>query len=309
SLAAGAPAGATPSVGRRRPRTALRAGAAVALLAAGGAAAALLLDRGGDDRGATADGAADAAPPPADAAPALATPPPMWPRADQAGPAVDAVLALHPADSVGIVSVSLERLRASELVTEALESPGAARALEQLRLLDALCGFDILASVDTVTLGGPEPPPGVDQVSVDLTVRGRFSRDRFEGCLRELLPEGDQRADARRQGRITRVTADGTTVWLAWRDEHTGLAPTREDVDRAWLEARLRGEGGAREAEELVALIDQVDTGAALWAVAAPPRPGEALLPGTEPPRSVYASLRLTDRFAVHAGLRYDTAA
>src|SRR5690606_11276334 len=297
SLAAGAPAGATPSVGRRRPRTALRAGAAVALLAAGGAAAALLLDRGGDDRGATADGAADAAPPPADAAPALATPPPMWPRADQAGPAVDAVLALHPADSVGIVSVSLERLRASELVPEALASPGAARALAQLRLLD------------TVTLGGPEPPPGVDQVSVDLTVRGRFSRDRFEGCLRELLPEGDQRADARRQGRITRVTADGTTVWLAWRDEHTVLATTREDVDRAWLEARLRGEGGAREAEELVALIDQVDTGAALWAVAAPPRPGEALLPGTEPPRSVYASLRLTDRFAVHAGLRYDTAA
>jgi hypothetical protein len=96
---------------------------------------------------------------------------------------------------------------------------------------------------------------------------------------------------------------------MGWPDDHTVFITTRKGVDEQWMKARLRHADNVREVAPLVSLLDEVDTRAAVWMVAAPKNPGESILPGTEPPRAMYGSLLVASELRVHAGLRYDAPA
>jgi serine/threonine protein kinase len=276
--------------------------AALVILAAVAVILVVTLAPGGDEEPAPIAAATTVTP--AEKPVALVTRPPLWEHAAARADWLDSALALHPKDSIALVGISLPALRASKVVTAALEEEKEGAAGRYLAMFNAACGFDVLASIDGVVIGA-----GNDKdVQLDLTVRGRFSRAQVETCVGNLFAD-DGAGPVTRHGPLSRLVSDKRTIWMAWPDDHTVFLTTRTGVDEAWMKRRLGHAGSAREVEALTSLFAEVDTGAALWLVAAPPTPGESPLPGTKPPRALYGSILLTSELKVHAGLRYDAPA
>ena len=288
---------------RRRRRRALVLWAFLAALAVGAVIAIATLSSGGEEA-APAPPPAAAAPGPAPAPVTLVEPPPLWPHATGRADWLDAALDLHPKDSIALVGLSVPALRDSKVVSAALQDEKDGAAGRYLAMLDAACGFDVLASIDGVLVGAASD----EDVQLDVTVRGRFTRARAEACLSSLFADEDA-GPVTRKGALSKLVSDKQTVWLAWPDDHTVFITTRTGVGEAWMKDRLRHADTARQVPALTALLDEVDTGAALWIVAAPPEPGTSPLPGTRPPRALYGSIRLASELEVHAGLRYDAPA
>jgi hypothetical protein len=233
----------------------------------------------------------------------LVDPPPMWERS---APATDwnHALALHPKDSIALVGISVKTLRDSKVVTAALEDQKEGDIGRYLAIYDAACGFDVLGSIDRVLIGAANDR----DIQLDVSVTGRFTRTQVEACLGRIFADEDAGAVTRR-GAVSKLVSDKQTVWIGWPDDHTVFLSTRKGIDEAWMKGRLRKASSVRQAQALISLLDQVDTGAALWFIAAPAEPGDAPLPGTKPPRSIFASLRLASDLQLHAGLRYDSPA
>jgi predicted Ser/Thr protein kinase len=296
------PAIVTPEA-RPRRRRGLVIGVALAALVALAVTLVVTLAPGDDDTTA----AAPPAPASSGTSPArpiqLVTPPPLWERAPGRAGWIDDALALHPKDSIALIGVSVTALRDSKVMTAALEEQKEGAAGRYLTMFNAACGFDVLGSIDGILLGAANDR----DIQLDVTVRGRFTRDQAEKCVNALF--ADDGGQVTRRGALSTVVSDKRTVWLGWPDDHTLFITTRKSADETWMKARLRRTDSARDAKSLTALLSDVDTGAALWLVAAPPNPGEAPLPGTKPPRSFYGSLLLTSKLEVQAGLRYDAPA
>jgi serine/threonine-protein kinase len=292
-----APAPAPPR-SRRRPIV-----IAIALAALAATAVVLVVTLApGDDPPAPEPAAAtekSPAPPPV----SLVDPPPMWQHPPDRADWLDAALALHPPDSIALVGISVAALKDSKVVTAALEEQKEGAAGRYLEMFNAACGFDVLGSVDGILLGA-----GNDKdVQLDVTVRGRFTRAQVEKCVSGLF--ADAGGEVSHKGALSTLVSDKRTIWMGWPDDHTVFFTTRPAADEAWMKSRLRHAGSARDARALTSLLPEVDTGAALWLVAAPPAPGESPLPGTRPPRALYGSLLLSNELRFHAGLRFDAPA
>jgi hypothetical protein len=214
------------------------------------------------------------------------------------------MLALHPADTMVLIAVSPRRLRESPVVATALADNKDAEGLKMLRVLEAACGFDdVLQSIELVTLGAAEART---DVALDLVLRGDLPRDKVEKCLTDLIGEEDAPGAARRKGAVTHLTGGKDALWLGWRDPHTLFITTRDDVDDAWVKQRLAARKRFGGAGLLPPLLTEVDTGAAIWAVAQPPESGSSPIPGTQPPRALFASMLVKKEITLRAGLRYD---
>jgi hypothetical protein len=234
----------------------------------------------------------------------LVEPAPLWPRAPGRADWVDAALDLHPADTIVLVGLSVPALRDSKVIAAALEDEKEGAAGRYVAMFNAACGFDVLGSIDGVLLGAANDK----EVQLDVSVRGRFTRAQVEACVSSLFADEDA-GPITRKGALSRLVSDKQTVWMGWPDEHTVFITTRKGIGEDWMKKRLRRADTVRKTQALTALLDEVDTGAALWAVAAPPEPGESPLPGTKAPRAMYGSLLVASDLKVHAGLRYDAQA
>lgn len=236
--------------------------------------------------------------------PPISPPPPAAPRAELS-PAVKELLALHPANTEVVVSGSPQQLRDSAFVKSALAAPEGVAMLGFLERQGAHCSPDLLTSVEAFAVG-----LGVDGESeIDLSARGDFARERVEACLGDLIKAGLRAVEVKQADRTTSLANGTDTLWLAWPDARTVFASLRPTIDRAWLDARVAGTDSVRGQDELMTLLDRVDTGATLWVVAAPERGGGTLIPGGDPPLGMHVSVVLTHEIALRAGLRYASAA
>ena len=298
---------AAPVALRPRRRRLIALGVGLAALAALAVVLAVVLPRedGEDKPAAPASGpAATAAAPAAPAPVSLIEPAPLWPHAPGRADWLDAALDLHPADSIVLVGLSVPALRDSKVIAAALEDEKEGDAGRYLAMFNAACGFDVLASIDGILLGAANDK----DVQLDITVRGRFTRAQVESCVSSLFADADA-GPVTRRGSLSRLVSDKQTVWMGWPDEHTVFITTRKAIGEPWMKARLRRADSVRKVAALTGLLDEVDTSAALWAVAAPRDPGDSPLPGTKPPRAMYGSLQVASDLKVHAGLRYDAQA
>ena len=306
---AAAPAAGTTPRARRR----LLVAAASVLLGAGLIATVVLAARRGG-----VPAAADAGPGPGAAATlalthpvstdaaqapgALAAPPPLWPRSAAPSQVLDRALGLHPRDTLLLMAVSVPAWRKSPLIVDALASQKDGQAGRYLAMLDAMCGFDVLASLDDVSIGVSQ----ATAVQADFVVHGRFSRAPVEKCLAFILAkDGQEDRAVSRRGAVTRLAGASHTLWIGWPDAHTFVISTRPGADQAWMKARLARRDPVRDKAEMVHLLDAIDPGAALWMVAVGSASASSPLPGVPPPRSAYASVRLTSEIEIYAGLRY----
>ena len=234
----------------------------------------------------------------------LVDPQPIWPHQARRAAWLDGALALHPKDSIALVGLSVPALRDSKVVTAALEEQKEGTAGRYLAMFNAACGFDVLGSIDGILIGAASDK----DVQLDVTVRGRFSRAQVETCLSGLFADDDA-GPVTRSGSLSKLVSEKRTIWMGWPDDHTVFLTTRRGIDASWMKARLRHADAVSQVPALISLLDEVDTGAALWLVAAPPEPGDSPLPGTKAPRAMYGSILVTSELKVHAGLRYDAQA
>jgi eukaryotic-like serine/threonine-protein kinase len=291
----------------RRRRLIALAAALTALAALAVVLIVVMPGDGGEQTEPPAPAAAPAAAATTPAAPATVTliePSPLWPHGPGRARWLDAALDLHPADSIVLVGLSVPALQSSKVVAAALEGEKEGEVGRALTVLNAACGFDVLASIDGILLGAASDK----DVQLDVTVRGRFTRSQVEGCVSSLFADDDA-GPVTRKGKVSKLVSDKQTVWMGWPDEHTVFITTRKAAGEAWMKERLRRTDNVRTVTALTGLLDEVDTSAALWAVAAPRDPGESPLPGTKPPRAMYGSLLVATDLRVHAGLRYDAQA
>jgi hypothetical protein len=285
----------------RRSRTNVLVAVGGGVLLTGAIVVAVVLATRGETPATTPPPAPESAP--AEKPVTLIEPPPLWDPTPVAERWLDDLSRLHPADSVGLLGVSVARLRESKLVTAILEEEKEGATGKYLAMLDAACGFPVLGSIDGVLFGAANDK----EVELDASFRGTFTRAQVEKCLTGILAEGDDdQAPVSRRGPVSRIQSGARTLWMVWPDRHTVFITTRAGVDEAWMVERSRGAKSVRDNPEVFSLLDEVDTGAGIWLVASPTEAGASPIPGTKPPGAIYASLLVTSELKVHAGLRFD---
>ncbi|HLU68374.1 MAG TPA: hypothetical protein VKZ63_18950 [Kofleriaceae bacterium] len=209
--------------------------------------------------------------------------------------------AVFPADSKVIVGINVASARSSALWAKYKDQIEKATGGE-LAELKAACGIDPIAQAQTVIFGGnPNGPQGGDVVAV---VKG-FERSAMKSCGEKMAAKEGKQLAVVDEGNLSQYTVDGEVVWAAWLDDSTVVfAPNK---DKAYVEARAKGEAGLTESAPIMALLKSVDTSAAIYlaADASVAGQGAAMAPGAQ---GMFASLRLTDGLAIDAGVRFDTA-
>jgi hypothetical protein len=204
------------------------------------------------------------------------------------------------ADADSLVEVSVAALVGSELWESygelVLRTLDADSALAQLR---ETCGFDPIADIESITLGG-HTAQGGESVAI---VRGP-SRAVIEGCLEVAVEELN---GVREQGTLSRYVLGEEEFLLGWLDDRTAIVGLSEEVDPQALARRLAGEPGLAHDAEVVRLLEgRVDSDAAVRLALLP-------IPGSELARlvgqtglevsAIYGSIRASEVLDVALGL------
>lgn len=243
----------------------------------------------------------------------LAHPPSLGPtaapRAIHSRSVAEADLALLPADSDAVIGVNFAQVRQSVLwqrfIVPKLDEVDAIREFE------ALCGFDPLTSLSSISLGlkglGNE-----DKVSGTIVIHG-FDKAKALSCFDKHGVE-----DAEKDG--SQVTTDGEVVLMTDASgEHVGFtfvddttavvvlgadAATKQGVERV-----AAGNGGLVSSSAFVDTLQNINTDDSLWLMLSSSSPlvdivNTAIAQYTSIKLgTVYASLNVTDTLALDAGL------
>ena len=277
----------------RRPRVVVLA-IAIAVLVAAASAAFVLRSRDRAPSATTLDPAHDpwadhpAVAPPSEPIPVTVEPAPITTPLPGA---LQAQIDLHPAESNVLLAISGSKLRASAAMKAATKNA------PQLAELNTRCGFDLLATVDTLLIGGTMRG---NDIAFDISARGRFASGAVEHCIAGVLGS----ATVTRDDAATRIEGGGHVVWVSHPDAATVFVTTRPDGNHL---ASTR-DHGVRHGP-LAPLLAMVDVGSTVWLVGQPKANTIELFPGVASPSSLFATAEVTDTIDVRGGLRFTDAA
>ncbi len=207
--------------------------------------------------------------------------------------ALQAQIDLHPAESNVLLAISGSKLRASAAMK------AATKGATQLAELNARCGFDLLATVDVLLIGGTLH--GSDLV-FDISARGRFANGAAEHCIAGVL--GAAASAVTRDGAATRIEGAGHVVWVSHPDASTVFVTMRADGNHL---ASTRDHGVRRG--QLAPLLAMVDVDSAAWLVGQPQANTIELFPGVASPQSLFGAANVTDTIELRGGLRFADSA
>lgn len=155
--------------------------------------------------------------------------------------------ALFPADATFVMGVTGEQVRKSKLAMGYLSQ--FAGGVDQLKQLKA-CGLDLVNQLDTMVVA-------INQASTDgvMVVRGFTAGDLSQCATRApdltLTQEGNLQVVVRKEHK----------AYVAWLDSNTALVGRT----KAKIEAGRDSQGGLDKNGAMTALLDKIDTGAALY--------------------------------------------
>jgi hypothetical protein len=220
--------------------------------------------------------------------------------ATTAAPGRAMYFAQFPADAEIVVSFSLEALRASPMWAQ-IAPVLQAKLDSEMAELKTACGFDPLTKLQTVQMSAK---PGKEDDTV-VVVRG-FSKDELTSCGAAMAKKDNKDFVVSEEDGLTVLKSEGKTAYVSWLDASTAVMSP--NPDKAWVKARIAGQGGLASNAAFMDLAKKVDPSATVW-VAAMPAPGSEMdmsksLPGA---KGGYASIKITDGIGVDAGVRFDT--
>jgi hypothetical protein len=234
---------------------------------------------------------------------AASLPPAAPPLANTVAPRVEPaasndILAFLPGDSEFVMRIDVKAVRSSALWAEYQPQISAAIG-KGLAEMNAICGFDPIQAVDSVTVG----IRSIDASDGVVVVRG-VDRELFFACLdaqrvRSSLITNDH-------GILTIARDNKRTQLAGFADRSTlvvdgSLKPTRES-----LRTLLRGGAPLRHSPSFLALLKQVETDAALWFFVNGNASALRSADMRMKPRSVYGAIYVAENVTALAHVRVD---
>ena len=234
------------------------------------------------------------------------------PRALASRSVAEADLGYLPADADAVIGVDLADLRQSAL-WKTLVEPRIADAME-LREFEAMCGFDPLASLGSISIGVKGVGGDTDAAMAATVVIHGIDRVKMMSCF-----DKQGLADAEKEGARVSIEGDAVLVSfddgafhaaLTFPDDTTALivvgpdAATKEGVARV-----AAGEGTLATSSTLATTLQYVNTDAAIWLMMSDRAPmvraiNEEIAAKTAARLgTLYASLNVTDSLALDAGV------
>lgn len=205
-------------------------------------------------------------------------------------PSAKGQFAYLPKDSNVVVGVYPQQIATSGMFKELLE-PQLAKSSEFQQLKEK-CGFDPLATVSGVVVGGNAET----QDGMVLVVKG-VTKEQFVKCVPALASEGDTPPKLTEEGNLVHVEASGDSTWFGWADDKTAI--TRSDVkDKAGIEALLKTTDGLDKNEAMMKLIGQVDSKAAVWFAVLNTKPDQPIAGVPVQAKAIYGSMNFTQGLA-----------
>ncbi len=233
------------------------------------------------------------------------------PRAIQSRSVAEADLALLPADSEAVLGINFAQVRQSALWKRHVAPK--LLALAGVRELEALCGFDPLASLGTISMGlkglGSD-----DEISVTgvIVIHG-FDKAKATTCFdKHAIP------DAEREGAkitvddgIALITAADSHVALTFIDDTTMLAVIGPEAKTKERVARIAaGDSGLQNSPVFADALQVVNTDDSMWIMIAETSPLVTSINAANMAQfptkvgTMYASVNATGTLAVGAGVR-----
>ncbi len=171
----------------------------------------------------------------------------------------------------------------------------AASELEQFK---KTCSMDPMQAIESVILGGNlESQDGV------VVIKGVERKDAVS-CAQKLAESRGEKITVTEEGTITTaVDSTGSPVHFGWLDDKTLVVAPRQARDKGKVEAIMGGGGGLDGNKEIMDLLGNVDTTAALWGVARNTT-GRAMGPITA--TAAYGSVSLDGGIKVDMGIRQE---
>ena len=238
-----------------------------------------------------------------------ATGTPTTPVTPSAGAAQGGDLALLPVDSEVVIGLNFAQLQKSALwqkfVAPAMMKPEQQKKLEEFK---AKCGFDPMASVQSISMGlknlGGDTPDGV-------VVAHGLPKAKMMGCLDAY------KAEAEKEG--TTVTTDqdvilvkdkrGETVAMSFVDDDTLIGVMGANANPAGVKAAAAGTSTLKSSPTFVELYSKINTGDSLWVLAnGNSKAFDPLSALGSKPKAIYGSVNVTDGLALDLRARMETA-
>jgi hypothetical protein len=218
-----------------------------------------------------------------------------------------------PADADAVIGLDFAQVRRSALWQQFVVPKLQARTITDLREFEALCGFDPLASLGSITLG-------LKGLGNDASVTGTIVIHGFEKAKAMSCFDRERVADAEQDG--SKITIDGDVVLITDVAGNEHVAFTFADATTALIvlgpsaatkqgvEQIVAGGGTLATSSAFAETLHYVNTDAALWLMVADDSPligiiNTAITPYTAVRLgTIYVSLNVSDTLSLDAGLR-----
>jgi hypothetical protein len=216
------------------------------------------------------------------------------------GAAAAKTLSFFPKESRGVGSIKVSRIQQSPLyksfAPKLLAMSGGDKHLDEIK---ANCGFDPVAAVTEVTIGGdPDADKGV------VVVTG-VDRAALKKCAELMSQKHGHPVTVTAEGEYDKlVGGDHGDKFIYWAGDKTFVAGPEKKEE---LQTVVGGKGSVAEEPNFMALLGKVDTNADIWAVFKPDAKMVSSLPIK--PQTAFFSISLDKGFDLKLGLGLESDA
>jgi hypothetical protein len=206
-------------------------------------------------------------------------------------PAAKGQFAYLPKDANWVVGMYPQQIASSTLFKQYVE-PDLGKSAEYQKLKES-CGFDPTTTVTGVVFGG-----NVENEAAVGAVKG-ITKAQFVKCVPALASEGDTPPKVTEEGEFVKIESGSDATWVGWADEKTAIL--RSDAkDKATIEAVLKTTEGLDKNENMMKLIGQVDSKAAIWFAVHNDKPDQPIQGVPVQAKALFGSVNFSQGLAVN---------
>lgn len=210
--------------------------------------------------------------------------------------------AVLPPTSDVVAGVNVQKVVSSQLF-KSVKPMIEQKAGEKLTRFKANCKLDPFTAIESIVLG-------VEQKNDDnmVVVAKGVTSAQLSECATALAKEDGKEITVTQEGNITMVAKkdEPDVMHIGWLDDKSLVFAPEKGKDKAHLQALLAGKSGLDTNKEMMDLLGQVDTSAAIWAVVKNDGSGKMDMP--VPMQAAYISVSFKGGIQLDAGIRQSSA-
>jgi hypothetical protein len=206
-------------------------------------------------------------------------------------PAAKDQFAYLPKDANWVLGLYPQQIATSALFKQYVE-PDLAKSPEYQKLKES-CGFDPATTVSGVVFGG-----NVEKDAAVGAVKG-LTKAQFVKCVPALSSAGETPPTVTEDGNFVKIESSGEATWVGWADDKTAILSS-DAKDKAVIEGILKTTEGLDKNENMMKLIGQVDSKAAIWFAVHNDKPDQPIQGVPVQAKALYGSVNFSQGLAVN---------